>query len=1162
MGKRHWTPAALGLVLFVPALLHAQTELSNPLEPKVAQQLGGQSSVDLITLRAGTPSIPLRHGSVISGSEQVQLNGRSLRRGSDYTVDLEAGVIYLMVTAVAGQSVVVTYRYDASRAQAGVSAPVAGTTPFRLSFGGGNSMGLTLGMGLTERTADGSVLTNNIFGWNNAFSLGGSKLNGLMLFGDRSQEQARSLMGYQASTVAPGQGRSKLVMESLGGDVAGGSFQLDYQDVSKNFIGFSAVQSNGYDSSVADRLAKERGLTRMGFAMNNLKLGGLGFSQNYRTVGDGKNSVTWRSFGMDSGALSLKWHSQDVGKGFNRFKDLAETDRDQLAREAGLSREGWDGSLKSSLGLLSYTDSSVRDGNGRGITRDEVKLDGSKIKFLMGEQNVQTGFNRFDSLFEPEKAQWSRESGLRRQWQSLDTALFGSLDHPLHLATYRIDSKSGDMANVDASVGGKAWSFEHIQRKVDSGFAALPSLTAQEMDANISAISNMYVKGGIPVRPEERNWYLRSPGLDREFTRFTVAPFTGWNASFSNLKLVGKQDEAKADDFTLSGRGLNVTWKNQQFGSKFTELGSMMEFERQRLGTMSGLSRSDFGLTASLKGSSKVSLSQTRAQTANGGMQRQALAYTDRNLQINVNTREVDPNFTAVNQLLDPEAPQLAQMVGFKEADAQIKWQILPNLRVEAMNWNGYDAAHKVKRNASNLLLDWAPNRATQLQYVKTGADSDNPLSTLFATSLKRLSLVENMGRYGTIRYLNQEVTFSGSQASQPGSNLTDVSYETKLGDKTSVKTEQVSTTFENGDTEKVNSNTVNTELGKKAGLSLTDIAIDRSGDNKDERKRNLGFWVSLWNGVRLNLGVVDNLNDLGSSTTQHSVSLTPGTIGAWQIASASYNANAWDQTGRTQAASAISISTAKPFTLGALKDVKIGLGQDTAADNGAWLRENKTASFSARLGMNTFGYDYRSQINNLQQRAADRTFSLQTDPSETSNLRATATYKLRTLPGDQQVAIRNFSVTARPIKGMELTNQMLTNPEMPRGDVLLGSMWQPVRVNKWKLDYLKDPNFKIAGSWEEQRNDDSNALYRLGGVTMTFFEKLGSPLTLFLGSEQAGGNVPRRSSNRWSLRYDQRPGPNQFFSLFVGNVTYGGTIADGVKRSNLSVDLEYQFKF
>jgi hypothetical protein len=1108
--------------------------------------------------------VPLRHGGVIAGSEQVTLNGRRLKRGDDYSMDNDAGIVYLLCPNKPGQSVSVSYRYEPSRSGVGEPVQAGSLVPMRMNFGSGNSIGMTLGLGLAERTTDGQVLSTNIFGWNNNFNLGGNSLNGLMLVGERTQQNAKSAFEYQANNMAPGQGKSHLIMQSLAGVLGGGKFKLDYQDISGNFGGFSAVRANGYSSDVANQMAKEKGLKRLGFSMDNVQLGGLGFSNSYRTVGNEKGGIKWSDFGINAGSLTLNYKSQQVGERFDRFNDLAETNREQLAREAGLTRQAMDVAWKLGFGALSYSTSAITDTASKGINRTDLKFTGSKFNFNMGNQVVEQGFNRFSSLNDVQAGQWGREVGLKRNWMAFDALAFGAGSQPLKFSQYSIDSPSGGIENLDASAGGSKWSFEHIKRNVDRGFTALPNLTPQEIGDNMAAISKMYVKGGVPITGDMAGFYLQSPGLSRDFTRVNFKPSSGWDFGFESLKMQGIEDGGRVNNLSLSGAGVNLAFREQKFGEKFNELTRLMQFEQQRLGTLAGLDRTDFSVKAKMRGGSNLAFNNTNAETANGGLDRHSLSYTDRTMQLNVNHRKVGPNFNAISQLLDPEAGMLAQMIGFNQTDYSFKWQAMPNLFIDAASWDGFSDTLNQRRMASNLLVNWGPAKGTQFQFQRTSSDSNNPLDLLLANLLQRMSFNQDFGKAGVLRYTQQEMNFAGTQSSVPSNKMSDLSYEAKLSGNTNLKTQLVNTDYADGNSEKVQSHTINTELTKRAGLSLTNTTIARSGAAPDEKKTNMGFWVNLWNGVRLNVGVNDGLNNTGSSVTQHTVSLTPGTIGNMQVGSANYAANTWEQGNRTQANSNISLSSVKPFNLGFFKELKFNIGQDTAADNGAWLKENKSLAFSGKVGSNAFGFNYFSQMNNLQQRGVDRTFTFATAQSTTAKLRANLIYKQRTLPDNTEIAMRNFSIIAQPWKDVLICNEMVTNPELPRGDVLLGSMPQPMRVNKWKLDYLRDPNFKISGTWEEQRNDDTDMLSRMGGVTFTMFEKSGSPVSLFLGVEQTGGGqLPRHLANRWALRFDQKPGPNQALSLFIGNITYGGTLNPGEKaRGNLSADIQYQYRF
>ncbi len=1003
-------------------------------------------------------------------------------------------------------------------------------------------------------------MRSNVFGWSNSFDLGGSSsLNGLMLVGDRKQARTQSGFEYQSSALAPDQGKSHLILQSLSSNLGGGTVKFDFQDVSKNFSGFGAVTANGYSADTANQLSKEKGLKRMGFSMDKVQLGSLGFSNSYRTVGDEKGGITWQDYSIASGGLSLNYKSQKVDPHFTRFNDIAETNRVQLAKEAGIERQSMDASWKLGFGSFSYNMSAIDDTMGKGINRSDLKLTTNHFNFDLGRQGVYKAFTRFSSLNDPDAPQWGKESGLKRNWLSFSTQL--AKDHPLAFSQSSIDSAAGGMKNMDFSANTGKLSIEHIDRSVDAGFTALPNLKPDEIKDNINAISKMYVKGGLAPTPDMQGQYFQSPGLSRDFTRLNYAITPKWNFGFETLRIDGKQDGAQVDNFCLTGSGFGFTYRKQELGTNFNQLTALMPFEQRQLGTMVGLDRTDLSLNSDFRRGAKLAFSRTNADSPTGAMDRQTLAYSDKTMQLNVNSRMVDKGFTNVNQMLDPEAGMLSQMVGFKETDGSLKWQASKDLHIEAMSWDGVSGALNQHRALSNLLVNWGPNKNTLFEFQHSSSDSNNPLDSLLANVLQRMSLTENFGKSGILKFTQQSMNYDPTVSKLPDSKTTDLSYEAKLTDKTSLKTEQIKSDFANGDQQTIQQNTINTEITKRAGLSLTVIAIYDHGRTPDERNRNVGFWVSLWNGLKLNYGVNDDLNS-AQSTTQHTVSVTPGTVGNMQINNASYVANTWAQNDRTQAMSMLSLNTVKPFTLGFLRDMKFSIGQDVAADNGFWQKENKTMALSGRIGHNSFGYNYFGQMNTLHQRGVDRTFSFATDKSDTSRLSANLVFKQRTLPGDQEIAMRNYAITARPMAGIALTNEMITNPETPRNDVILGSLPQPLRVNRWKLDYTRDPNCKITGSWEEQRNDDTNALSRLGGVTFTLFEKSGSPVSLFLGAEQHGGNVPDHVMNRWSLQYNQRPGPNQALSLFIGNVTYGGTLAAGEKHRNLSVDFQYQYRF
>jgi hypothetical protein len=274
------------------------------------------------------------------------------------------------------------------------------------------------------------------------------------------------------------------------------------------------------------------------------------------------------------------------------------------------------------------------------------------------------------------------------------------------------------------------------------------------------------------------------------------------------------------------------------------------------------------------------------------------------------------------------------------------------------------------------------------------------------------------------------------------------------------------------------------------------------------------------------------------------------------------YGVNQWDADSRTQAFSNFALATARPIRFGLVSDLSMRVGMDSASDYSNWLRENRAANVSGKIGSNQFGYDYISQMHQSGTRGIDRIYRVTTDPAERRLLKASIFYKVRTLPSDKEVMIRDFNVTARPIQNVEVSNQLQTNPEIARGDVFMGSLPQAARSNKWRFDWAKSNNLTIGASWQELFNEDSNAKATTGGVNLKLFAKSGSPLSVFYGIEEMGGNVARSLAHRYSVQFDQRPGRNQMLSVFAGNISYDYNVTAASARDNWTLRLNYQLKF
>ena len=349
---------------------------------------------------------------------------------------------------------------------------------------------------------------------------------------------------------------------------------------------------------------------------------------------------------------------------------------------------------------------------------------------------------------------------------------------------------------------------------------------------------------------------------------------------------------------------------------------------------------------------------------------------------------------------------------------------------------------------------------------------------------------------------------------------------------------------------------------------------MKRSGE-ADQSHHNYGFWYDLGNGVKLSYGYAQPLTPDGTGdVTSQQFTLgkdpvagqPPNTVQAGQVGNlmvgGGYFQNQWSSNDRTQTNGKIAATTVKPFKFGPIDDARISVNFDTGTDYTKTTHENKLVSGQGRYGTYLFGYEYKSQMDAALNRAIDRTIKVQTDPSEKKLISAAVSYKGRTMPNDTTIIIRDYSLTLRPLKNVTIVNLLQTNPAVANPGAILGSVPQASRSDKWSLDYKNNPNLTIGGTYQELINDQTRAASQTAGVTMRLFEAGGSPISLFYGLELASQSNLWRKSQRYSLQYDQRAGPNQTFSLFIANLSYEHSVPVATGTSNNTLRVNYQYRF
>lgn len=1159
------------VMVAVPAIGTAQSPL--PFEDPLGQststevQIGGRSSMDLIRLHSGRASFPLRFANVRLGSERIEINGRPAIKGTDYTIDYASGVIYVLKPFNDGDTLRAQYKYDAAATQTGIFAPKSadgsGFSGLRLDFN--RSSSLFLGLGMTERLGDGTVLSSNTYGIANNYRMGGGALRGVFMVGERARSEAVSLLGdYASGRRQNDEGTGTAIVQNLQSQAYGGKISLDYQDVDTKFAGFEALKQNGLSGEETEAIRKERGLKRSAFTANGLDFNGLKLSSGFKSLGDADGSIDWRSFGASLGGLSLKYDSQGVDKSFARFNDIREADRAQLMNERGTDRESLSASIASGGSNLAFKSFGLRDTNDQGVSRSSYAIASQGMSLNYSTQTIDRGFTQFKAI-RPEDAQGQKfDVGQLQREQGLDRSLLQFASKlragELKFTSSSVEEGKSGIEAQDVSIKvGKA-TIEHREIDSDAGFQRFASLAPQEQQDTVKSVVDIVAPGG-GLQGNDVGLFTQNPGIDRALWRLNYDFGGGTSLKASTSSVSGAKDDASLQGFGLTGTNYYFNYRSLEVGREFVEGNRLLANEQAVYGTISDLAKTEMAMGYSFNKETALSFEQSNIDVQGSEAARRKIGYKGKCFDVNWSRRSVDDGFVAPGRMNDPEQTLLTGLAGFEQEALVAKMQLLPTLNA-AINWSSaHNAATQETRAYRDSALKYNLTESTTLSAQRIESLEHDENGAMVDREFDRLMVEHNLGRLGIVSLLQETKSFDGDEDTAPDSVKFQVGYKTDISKTTKIETENSETVFNNGLRETATTNTVTTQVTDRVGVSVTDTKIQRDGDQKDSSKRDYGIWLDFGKNVRLSYGVARNLMDPNNGTRTMSSGLTAGQFGGIDVKSLQYSQNVWEGQ-RNSTSGNVNIKTLKPLDLGTVENVEFFYLVDTQFETGKWQRENRSMGVSGNLGLVSLGFGYRSQITPAGDRAIDRVLSLNTDTSGKSSIRAELNYDLRTMPDDTTVAIRDLKFVAQPFKNWQIEHSMKTNPIRQDNNVLLGGIAQDTRVNNWRINCLADPDTKGGFVFEELINDRTNTMTRKTGLDVTLFARNPSPLTLGYRATLNGSSNTHTTAHEFWLRFDQRPGPNQSLSLMLGNLNYEGLRPSGRDLQNWSMRLDYGFKF
>lgn len=746
----------------------------------------------------------LSHGSVIAGSEWVDIGTHHGARNRDYAIDYASGAIFFTEPVSQSSSVRVDYRYSKNAA---TERTAAAPGLVSLRFGGN----IQSNMLYAYRAADSAlgfggqdILT---YGMNTITKLGGASSLSSMFYVASPQNSNRLAVDTMGQ---PGKGKpAKVKKDRLmvqDADLSAGKvrLKLGYQDVGQDFAGFASMRdSKAAAKDVLDQLEKEKGIKRMSITGEMPSGTDQGLTFAVSQVSDKNDDIVSRSFGYRSDSFRVALSSREVGKAFSRFKDIREADRGQLAAEAGLKRQnigmqfrtGLTGDKKPVWSGINITQLS---GGGGSLSYETAEVDLGKIKVQADIRSMDLSFNKLGALTDEERARMALMA--RRQFD------------PAAPAT-------------------------------------------QVTAADKAAITN-------------------EQGLDRTTCVVTVdgSAVDTW-LSLSSVD--SSQGGVSRKAIGMDSGPFSAHLSTQTIGGGFQKLAVLQPVERVHFGNEFGMTRTEMGGRLKIAGSDVTIDSASVIDNKGAGVFRETVTLKNSRIAVRANIQDIDPRFSRIMDLSDPDKKNLQQDLGFKRSDYAMTFQATKSLLIDSYFYDSTNVTEGQTRGQTRHKIVYTPLRGPKVNLLRDSYSYISESGNLASYSHQEIKFDHTFNFLGGLAFKGRNDVYTDQEALKDPQNTTisENHVESNPKAKTSFTADVVNIDYGMGRTEDTQSVAVKSAavrtLSFIAGFSTTE-----RDSGKSEQNGKLGFEWAATKDLKMTFSMANRDGDTQGSQQNSSFSL------------------------------------------------------------------------------------------------------------------------------------------------------------------------------------------------------------------------------------------------------------------------------------------------
>ena len=1133
-----WCIGLAGLVACASAQRSASLQdlngSSTTSPPAPTTQLGVPNA-DLIPGKGTRGPYNLRFTPVVPNSESVFLDGKRLIRDVDYAIDYGSGTLTLFTPVRTLSTLQVHYRYDPQ----GKRTETTYAFPFlALSLGQSGSIQALYAPTMTETTREGVSYQVSAYGLQNRLQMGRASLQGYYFLGTRTPLQSLAMpsVNNPKSPPAPkGVSESaQFIVQNLNMNAGAIQFQGNYQDIGK---GFSAQKMLGaqpnLNPDLLQRWEQEKGLKRYDYTLG-LNLGGSTLQQSTLRIQDEKGAIEERAYQIQSKSLKLHYRRRTVQAGFERFKDLNDPAKGDWQRERGLVREQFESTLAlAPNSTVQFSQTQVAQGDAE-IKRQQYTFNLPWLKLVRSQQSVGQGFTRFGDLAEADKEQLAREVGIERNQTQVEVRQKG-LSLVAQEGTVR--TPTGDLKREQLQLKTEQIEVEHLRRSVSK---SLPNLTPEEQKRLAEEVRQFH-NPQEPLKPEDVPQVLKELGLERTLQRVELKPSKEMSLQLKRFAIADRTGEGTAEGtlWQLRTPTLRVRLYERTISPNFNRLGDLTRFERTLFHNESGMGRSDWDVSYTIKGFG-LAIARMQVHAIGAGVQRTSYRLMAPKWEFHYNERQVDADFARAHDLADPERDFFIQLLGFRQHDWTARLRPSERFQLELFQFNAQNPLEQIRNHRNRYRVLWQPSGSLKIGHQADAYQSDKLTEGLYRDEYTRSDLQYQfrLGQFSTY-----------TERRQIGGSLANPLYQTtefyRLG-TTAVRNlnlalEERRTRADGAPSERWRYHQMAYTANPRLKFNFAYAQADRDGA-PDETSQQVGMEYQFQNGAKLTFTETRNGKENQNGTRVLSTGLTQSAFGVLSVG-ANYQEWRTDRT-NTKAQSHLVVQSARPFDLLWLKGLQFDFRYGALADRHLWQQENKHFTGQATLFGRKISGGYVGLYVPGQGRAVDRYYQIESAPDE--RLKYQLHYKTRTYQDGRLYLVRNYQFGYQLDSRWSIRHEFQTHPEQANPHVVLGSALQPTGFSNWGVEWRCNPTVRLRGDYRIEWNDQQNRRVRRGGLTLLgeqadrlrwdvgyridsekFGERYGIAHTFYLSTERKIDSEHFLMLGVQWTHYEERPDPS-----------------------------------